>query len=530
MSSIPHTLLLPADGGTEHAEPGHHVVVVGGGIAGVAAATVLAERGVRVTLVERERFLGGRAAAWTERLASGESFEMERGFHAFFRQYYNLRALLRRIDPGLEFLQPLADYPILGPKGQVQSFAGLPRKTPQNVISLTLRTHTMGWRDLLRVNKRHALEMLTFEMQRCYARWDRESAAHYLDSLRFPPQARRLLFDVFSHSFFNPEEEMSAAELLMMFHFYFTGNPEGLLFDVAQRPFSLSIWDPFARYLTQRGVMLRLGEAACEVQRRSESGWRVATLDDTLDADAVVLALTVPAVQKLVERSNDLDDPAWRKSVARLQLTRPFAVWRLWLDGPTRPERAPFAGTTGSGILDNISLYHLFEDESRDWAARHGGAVVELHAYAVDPATTEEEMRADMLQALHQLYPETASHRTVDERFLLRQDCPAFQLGSWESRPGVQTPLDGVTLAGDFVRLPIPSALMERATASGFLASNVLLSRIGVRPEPILAIQGRGVLASMAWLAASRTRSKPEASPAAPTRGFAVSENRATDE
>ena len=26
---------------------------------------------------------------------------MSRGFHAFFRQYYNLRALLRRVDPAL---------------------------------------------------------------------------------------------------------------------------------------------------------------------------------------------------------------------------------------------------------------------------------------------------------------------------------------------------------------------------------------------------------------------------------------------
>ena len=29
---------------------------------------------------------------------------MNRGFHAFFRQYYNLRDLLRRIDPGLSML------------------------------------------------------------------------------------------------------------------------------------------------------------------------------------------------------------------------------------------------------------------------------------------------------------------------------------------------------------------------------------------------------------------------------------------
>ena len=31
---------------------------------------------------------------------------MSRGFHAFFRQYYNLRALLRRADPGLRAADP----------------------------------------------------------------------------------------------------------------------------------------------------------------------------------------------------------------------------------------------------------------------------------------------------------------------------------------------------------------------------------------------------------------------------------------
>ena len=29
---------------------------------------------------------------------------MNRGFHAFFRQYYNLRGLLRRADPDLSAL------------------------------------------------------------------------------------------------------------------------------------------------------------------------------------------------------------------------------------------------------------------------------------------------------------------------------------------------------------------------------------------------------------------------------------------
>ena len=43
-----------------------HVVVVGAGIAGLAAATGLAERGVTVDVVERETYLGGRVGGWTE--------------------------------------------------------------------------------------------------------------------------------------------------------------------------------------------------------------------------------------------------------------------------------------------------------------------------------------------------------------------------------------------------------------------------------------------------------------------------------
>ena len=478
-------------------------VVVGGGIAGVAAAVVLAERGISTTLVEREAYLGGRAGAWTDRLASGEPFEMERGFHAFFRQYYNLRALLRRIDPDLSLLRRLEDYPILGPAGAVQSFRGLPTRTPWNVISLVARSPALGVRDLLRVNARRALEMLTFELERTYQRRDEMSAAAYLDSLDFPSVGRRLLFDVFSHSFFNPEEEMSAAELLMMFHFYFTGNPEGLVFDVACAPFSTSIWKPFARYLDRIGVTVRCGEAALRVDRVEGGMWRVHTAEAALEADGVVLAVTVPALQELVTSSPDLDDPDWRRSVDSLAVTSPFAVWRLWLDRPTAAERDPFVGTTGLGTIDNISLYHMFEDESREWAKKQHGAVVELHAYAVDEDQTVDALRADLLDGLHGLYPETRNARILEERLL--RDCPAFAPGSHAGRPGIDTPFDGIALAGDMLKLPIPSALMERAAASGFLAANRILARRGIGTEPVRSVPPRGLLAGFPFATERRS-------------------------
>jgi isorenieratene synthase len=469
-------------------------VVVGGGLAGVAAAVVLAERGVRTTLLERERVLGGRVAAWTDHLASGEPFEMERGFHAFFRQYYNLRALLRRVDPTLAALRPLDDYPILGPGGSVESFSGLPRVPVLNLAVLALRTPSLRWRDFPRIDARTARAMLAFDATRTYAEYDGLSARQYLDALRFPPAARRMLFDVFAHSFFNPEDSMSAAELLMMFHFYFIANPEGLVFDVLGEPFSVAVWTPLARYLAAQGVDVRVGTAVTGIDV-GEDGFRVRTDTGAISGDGVVLAVTVPALKAIVDESPRLGDPSWRAGVADLDVTLPFVVLRLWLDRPLAADRAPFAGTTGVGLLDNVSLYERIERESARWAERHRGSVVELHAYAVDPALSEAAVRRDLLNGFHAVYPEAREAGIVEERLLVRRDCPAFGCGSHATRPGVATPTDGLALAGDFVRLDLPTALMERAVTAGVLAANHLLARWGVAGETIWTVPRRGLLA-----------------------------------
>jgi len=484
-------------GSLDRAPEGTTAAVVGGGLAGIAAACALAERGVRVTILEREVSLGGRLRTWKEVLPDGSELRMERGFHAFFRQYYNLRELLRRVDPELGRLVPLGDYPVYAPGGAVQSFEDLPTRPPWNVAALVRRADTFRLRDLLRVNGRAALEMLRFDPVRTYARHDGTTARAYLDSLRFPPAARTMLFDVFSHSFFNPEDNMSAADLLMMFHFYFMANPEGLVFDVLDDEFETSLWSPLRAYLERLGARFRLGHEVTAIRRSADGGWTVVGGTGTEDAELVVLAVTVPGLRALVEASPDLGgrDPAWRRNVAGLRLTLPFAVWRLWLDRPVHPGRPPFAGTAGYPLLDNISVYGAFEAESRRWAERTGGSVVELHAYAVPESVSESEIRTAMREGLENLYPETRGAQAVHEHFRMDRDCPAFPPGGHGTRPGVESPSDGVALAGDFVRLPFPTALMERAVASGFLAANRLLARWDVRPEPLWTVPRTGPLA-----------------------------------
>ncbi|HLL55980.1 MAG TPA: FAD-dependent oxidoreductase [Myxococcaceae bacterium] len=155
----------------------------------------------------------------------------------------------------------------------------------------------------------------------------------------------------------------------------------------------------------------------------------------------------------------------------------------------------PFIGTTGYGILDNISVYNLFEGESARWAERSGGSVVELHAYAVPKERGEADIKRELLQGLHTLYPETREAKVLEERYLWREDCPSFAPGSFARRPQPQTPVPGLALAGDFVRLPFPTALMERATSSGFLAANHLLRDWRVRGEEVWSVPTQGLLA-----------------------------------
>ncbi|THA76131.1 FAD-dependent oxidoreductase [Streptomyces sp. A0642] len=468
------------------------VAVIGGGIAGLAAATALAERGARVTLYERGDALGGRVAGWRTRLADGSTATMSRGFHAFFRQYYNLRGLLRRTDPALARLTPLPDYPLRHSGGLTDSFARVPRTPPLSALGFVALSPTFGWRDLAAMNARAALPLLDVRVPEVYARFDSVSATAFLEQVRFPEAAHHLAFEVFSRSFFADPRELSAAELVLMFHIYFLGSAEGLLFDVPDAPFPQALWEPLGDYLQRLGAEVRTGTAVHGVRPCDGAGAEVLTEAAAEPYDAVVLALDARGLRRLVAASPGLGDRAWRDDIAGLRTAPPFLVSRLWLDRPVAAHRAAFLGTSGYGGLDNISVLERYEDEAARWSRRTGGSVVELHAYAVDDRAEPGDVEAGLLDQLHEVYPETRGARTVDARHEWRSDCPLFPLGSYHRRPTVRGPHRWLTLAGDSVRCDLPVALMERAATTGFLAANALLAPWGVRGQVLWTVPRSG--------------------------------------
>ena len=160
---------------------------------------------------------------------------------------------------------------------------------------------------------------------------------------------------------------------------------------------------------------------------------------------------------------------------------------------PVESGRPDFLGTGGLEPVDNISVVSNYERQAAQWARDHGGSVVEVHSYSVTDPPPFTGLREKMLARLHQLYPETARAGIVAERILCKQDCPLFSPGSFANRPTVDTPMPGLVLAGDGIRIDLPVALMERAATTGWSAANRLLAAWGVSGHTLhtVPVQGR---------------------------------------
>ncbi|GIJ21769.1 hydroxysqualene dehydroxylase [Micromonospora lutea] len=487
----------PGGGGSPRVPRPVTAVVVGGGIAGMSAAVVLAERGIEVTVLEAAPTLGGRLGAWPETLADGTCQLNEHGFHAFFRQYYNWRNILRRVDPALRFLRPVPGYPVLSAEWPTEEFGRLPPAPPANLLTLLVRSPSLRLRDLRGMDRDAALPLLTYDPVRTYAEFDHTTADELLDSLRLPDRARAMLFEVFSHSFFNHEADMSAAEMIAQFHFYLLGNPEGLAFDCPDEDYATAIWGPLARHVERHGGRIRTGEPVTGL-RRDADGWRVHSTDGTYRAGHVVLAVDPPALAALVAESPMLAEQAPALAAVTPAYGRPgppYAVARYWCDGDVDPERAIFSGVSRQPTLDSVTLYHRLERESREWAERTGGSVIELHAYACEPGVPATDLAERMRSELAVLWPETARLRVRHLCARVEAKAPAFTPGGHAGRPGVRTDAAGLYLAGDGIRTNFPSALMERAAATGVLAANHILQAEGGATEPVHSIRPRGLLA-----------------------------------
>jgi len=231
------------------------VVVVGGGLAGLACAYELSQRGFAVTLLERSPQLGGKIASWQIE-AAGETFMMEHGFHGFFPQYYNLKSIVAELEIQDNF-RSLNSYAVLyrGEKYQPEVFRPSHSAFPWNIVDLAIASpNRLKWGiNLTKWEHWQVFRAITgFQTQKTFQRLDNLSVAEWVEQ-NFPHGLYDLYFLPFAKSSLNAPDLMSVGELMQFFHFYFFGNPEGLAFNGTRHDMGTSLVQPIAQAIAHNG-------------------------------------------------------------------------------------------------------------------------------------------------------------------------------------------------------------------------------------------------------------------------------------
>lgn len=466
------------------------VAVVGGGLAGIGAASTLAERGISVTLFDRNPYLGGKIGAWRTNVGDGQQ-TVEHGFHAFFRQYYNLNRFLDRLGLRRSFAE-IEDYLIIDRHGRELRFGDIETVPALNIIELGRRGF-YRWRDVMPRATRERLEaMVRFDMTGTYDALDDIPFGRFCDEAALPDELR-VSFRTFARAFFSDEADLSTADVIRAFHFYYLSHDHGLMYDYPVGDYESTLLTPIRRHLEDHGVKVRLGAAVDGVGR---GAGRRFSIDDE-EVDWLIIAADIPGAQKLVGGSPWMRESSsdFVNDIEALRTSHGYAVWRIWVDRDVRPELPTFINVDRKRVLDSVTLYHRITDEARKWAEEHGGAVLELHSYALPKDILEEaDIRRVFLEELGDYFPELSGLTISAESLQVRSDFPAFAPGQRKHRPEPKSPIEGLLLAGDWVRLPYPMTHMEAAFTSGLLCANVVLASLGLQAEPIQTVAPRGLL------------------------------------
>jgi isorenieratene synthase len=483
------------------------VCVVGGGIAGLSAALELASRGYAVTVKEAESYLGGRLHTRKETRA-GQSFAVEHGLHMWFYQYYNFQDTLERLgvwdknfrdfkEVFFKFKEPLKDETLRSEGPYPINMLGIIQSSPNlNVLNAARTIGALG-------------DVVFFDHESVYKRFDNMTFEEWMERSRVDSKFRDVVMRPAASVTLNDPGLVSAAEMLNLQHIYFIGHPRAFHRKVTTTDHETAVIGPWAEKLRELGVEI---ETSCPVDEIVISGnkvTKVVSRGETQAFDEVVLALDVPGLQKILKaaQADGADGMArlttLRDRIAQLKIAPQYSILRVWFDKPTSAKRTFIESVVESSQyrpINLLAIMSMIEDESRSWAERTGGSVVEFHLYNTPEFSglSPAEIWRRIQPIANELVPELAAQQALPVDFSLGQfrNFTSFEVGQGAIRPNVQFPrdlgIDNMSLCGDCIATSYPSALMERSLSTGREAANLVLAADDVDQVDLVVASSRG--------------------------------------
>ncbi|MBT4865457.1 MAG: FAD-dependent oxidoreductase [Planctomycetaceae bacterium] len=449
-----------------------NVIIVGGGLSGLAAACALAERGVRVTLLESRPRLGGRAGSFTDRTTGTQIDNCQ---HVTMGCCTNFQKFCDTVGVS-ELFRRETQLNFVGPDGSIDTLASSWLPAPLHLFGGFRRL-----RYLSRADRRCLSRGLRSLARTRPANDDRQTFADWLREHRQTPTAIERFWKVVLVSALSETlDRIDVASARKVFVDAFLANRRGWEVQIPTVPLDELYGSRLTDWLTNRHATIRL---KCGVEQLLVEDDRVKAVelrgDERLDADEFILAVPHQRVAALLPESlRTIPEVAGLDCLE----SAPIASVHLWFD-------RPLTDLPHAAFLERLSqwMFNRTELQSDDVSTPpHYYYQIVISASRSIAGMTQEQVIETVVAELAEVWPAVGEAQLVHSRLVTEQKAVFSVLpGADAWRPAQQSFIANLQFAGDWTRTGWP-ATMEGAVRSGYLAAENVLARLG-RPEKLLA-------------------------------------------
>ncbi len=415
------------------------VIVIGGGLAGLAAAAALGGEGHRVRLLEARPFLGGRATSYQ---TGGETIDNCQ--HVLLRCCVNLLDFYARMGVAGDiifyrefyFLEPGGRSSVM--RRSLPSFLGLRFLNLSEKLAIA--------RALLAIRREHStrsdLERITMQQ--------------WLEEKRQPARAIERFWRQVLVSAINEDlDRMAAIHAFQVFLKGFLSNPEFYQMGVPAVPLAHLYAAEAWKKLGKVEILPRTPAQRVIVENGQVRG--LVTAGGELRADFYVSAVPFDRVAALLPEL-PLDVTAFEHS--------PITGIHLWFD-------RPITDLPHATLLDRTIQWMFNKSQGR-----YIELVVSASRGLVE--TKREDVIALALRELVEFFP-AVRYASLEKSHVVKEIRATFSArpGLEAHRPESRTGIPNLFLAGDWTRSGWP-ATMEGAVRSGYLAAEAVAAAAGV--------------------------------------------------
>ena len=450
------------------------MIVIGGGLAGLAAGVALAESGWRVRLFEQRPFLGGRATSYV--LPNGE--HVDNCQHVTLGCCTNLDDFYRRVGAAdkIKFFDRLLFLDPQGRRGEIQ--AGM-LPAPFHMTGAFATFAPLSLRDKLSIAWAMLIILQTNGRPSDVEKLDGISMLDWLKRRGQTKAAIERFWRVVLVSALDEELDKTDARYgLDVFWKAFLSSRAGYRMGVPIVPLA-QLYDGCKSAIEQKGGEVQLRAPARGLRIESNSIEAVIFDNDREEsADAYVTAVPHTAVLELLP-DDSAQTAAGLRNLAKLK-NAPITGVHFWFDRVVMQE--PFMtliDTTTQWIFNKSALYGAPNGNSPEKSS--GGQYLQLvisASYGLLPMGRQEIIDL-CLKEVRAVLP-AARDGNLIKATVIKEAAATFspEPGVDRWRPKQETRIRKLFLAGDWTDTGWP-ATMEGAVRSGYLAAEAVLKAAG---------------------------------------------------